>query len=105
MLGMWGPLLRAAGGFSGVASDHVHRLLVEAVNRTEPARPRKTSGGKRVQKKESDDTEAEHADDDPRRTSITKRVVKKESNDIEMEPLGNDLSRNSSRSSSPRNQL
>ncbi|KAJ2455178.1 hypothetical protein GGI03_006495 [Coemansia sp. RSA 2337] len=105
MLGMWGPLLRAAGGFSGVASDHVHRLLVEAVNRTEPARPRKSSSGKRVPRKESDDAETvEHADDDPRRTSITKRVVKKES-DIEMEPLGNDLSRNSSRSSSPRNQL
>ncbi|KAJ2246045.1 hypothetical protein GGI13_005598 [Coemansia sp. RSA 455] len=101
---MWGPLLRAAGGFSGVASDHVHRLLVEAVNRTEPARPRKTSGGKRVPRKESNDAETEHADDDPRRTSVTKRVVKKES-DIEMEPLANDLSHNSSRSSSPRNQL
>ncbi|KAJ2859726.1 Dynamin-like GTPase that mediates homotypic ER fusion [Coemansia aciculifera] len=99
LLGMWGPLLRAAGGFTGVASDQVHRLLVEAVNRTEPVKPRKSSSGKRVPKKESD-TEIEYTD--PRRSSISKRLVKKES-DIEMEPLGKDESRNSSRSSSPRN--
>ncbi|KAJ2908336.1 Dynamin-like GTPase that mediates homotypic ER fusion [Coemansia aciculifera] len=35
-LGLWAPLLRAANGVSGIAGDHVHRLLVEAVNRTEP---------------------------------------------------------------------
>ncbi|KAJ2738089.1 Dynamin-like GTPase that mediates homotypic ER fusion [Coemansia sp. Cherry 401B] len=37
-LRLWGPALRAVSGLASVANDHVHELLVEAVNRTEPAR-------------------------------------------------------------------
>ncbi|KAJ2806820.1 Dynamin-like GTPase that mediates homotypic ER fusion [Coemansia guatemalensis] len=37
-LRLWGPAMRAAGGLANVANDHVHNLLVEAVNRTDPAR-------------------------------------------------------------------
>ncbi|KAJ1844100.1 Dynamin-like GTPase that mediates homotypic ER fusion, partial [Coemansia sp. RSA 2708] len=37
-LRLWGPALRAVNGLASVANDHVHELLVEAVNRTEPAR-------------------------------------------------------------------
>ncbi|KAJ2776779.1 Dynamin-like GTPase that mediates homotypic ER fusion, partial [Coemansia linderi] len=87
-LGMWGPLLRAAEGFTGVAGDHVHRLLVEAVNRTEPANVRKRSSPKQVSKRVSD---AENESGTSRRSSVSRRPSKKGS-DIEMEPLGNDAS-------------
>ncbi|KAJ2516617.1 Dynamin-like GTPase that mediates homotypic ER fusion [Coemansia sp. RSA 1939] len=36
-LGLWGPVARSANGVAALAGDHVHALLVEAVNRTEPA--------------------------------------------------------------------
>ncbi|KAJ1727421.1 Dynamin-like GTPase that mediates homotypic ER fusion [Coemansia biformis] len=36
-LRLWGPALRAINGLLSAANDHVHELLVEAVNRTEPA--------------------------------------------------------------------
>ncbi|KAJ2522890.1 Dynamin-like GTPase that mediates homotypic ER fusion [Coemansia sp. RSA 2049] len=36
-LGLWGPVVRSANGVAALAGDHVHALLVEAVNRTEPA--------------------------------------------------------------------
>ncbi|KAJ2161017.1 Dynamin-like GTPase that mediates homotypic ER fusion [Coemansia sp. RSA 552] len=39
-LGLWRPALRVAQGAVAVANDHVHGLLVEAVNRTEPRRRR-----------------------------------------------------------------
>ncbi|KAJ1666874.1 Dynamin-like GTPase that mediates homotypic ER fusion [Coemansia sp. RSA 1813] len=43
-LGLWGPVLRSANGLASMANDHVHELLVEAVNRTEPpGRQNKTS--------------------------------------------------------------
>ncbi|PIA15728.1 root hair defective 3 GTP-binding protein [Coemansia reversa NRRL 1564] len=37
-LRLWGPAIRAVSGLANVANDHVHNLLVEAVNRTDPAR-------------------------------------------------------------------
>ncbi|KAJ2331234.1 hypothetical protein GGI00_003347 [Coemansia sp. RSA 2681] len=56
-LGLWRPLLQAANGVSGVAGDHVHRLLVEAVNRTEPSNASTTVVRRRNKsvKKDSDD--------------------------------------------------
>ncbi|KAJ2854023.1 Dynamin-like GTPase that mediates homotypic ER fusion [Coemansia erecta] len=43
-LGLWGPVFRAVNGMAGMANDQVHHLLVEAVNRTDPAAKIKRSG-------------------------------------------------------------
>ncbi|KAJ2739739.1 Dynamin-like GTPase that mediates homotypic ER fusion, partial [Coemansia sp. BCRC 34301] len=73
-LGLWGPLLRAANGVTGVAGDQVHRLLVEAVNRTEPI--------------------SNHSS---RRVSSKSKLTK---DDIEMEPIASASSSSSRQSSS-----
>ncbi|KAJ2237338.1 Dynamin-like GTPase that mediates homotypic ER fusion [Coemansia sp. RSA 485] len=41
-LGLWGPVFRAANGMAGMANDQVHHFLVEAVNRTEPVKAKRT---------------------------------------------------------------
>ncbi|KAJ2660742.1 Dynamin-like GTPase that mediates homotypic ER fusion [Coemansia sp. RSA 1199] len=69
-LRLWGPAVRAVGGLVNVANDHVHELLVEAVNRTDPGRNR--------------DAPAE---------GRSRRQVRSE--DIELDPLG-DSSKDSS---------
>ncbi|KAJ2348692.1 Dynamin-like GTPase that mediates homotypic ER fusion [Coemansia sp. RSA 2618] len=45
-LRLWGPAVRAVGGLANAANDHVHELLVEAVNRTDPGRNRGARGRK-----------------------------------------------------------
>ncbi|KAI7827928.1 root hair defective 3 GTP-binding protein [Kickxella alabastrina] len=72
-LGMWGPLLRTVNGLAGMANDHVHHLLVEAVNRTEPGRP----GAKAS-------TVGSGSDNLLARKSSSVRI----SENIELEPLG-----------------
>ncbi|KAJ2483705.1 Dynamin-like GTPase that mediates homotypic ER fusion [Coemansia sp. RSA 2320] len=82
-LGLWRPLLRAANRLAATAGDHVHGLLVEAVNRTEP--PPASSARHRSRPKSAAATAADDG--------------------IELEPLGSDdvgsASSASSASSSP----
>ncbi|KAI9500339.1 root hair defective 3 GTP-binding protein [Coemansia spiralis] len=74
-LGLWGPVLRTVNGFASMANNHVHELLVEAVNRTEPnnrSRSSPQSSGK------------EHRS----RRSSRSGSSKSSSDEIELEPLG-----------------
>ncbi|KAJ2450070.1 Dynamin-like GTPase that mediates homotypic ER fusion [Coemansia sp. RSA 2336] len=56
-LRLWGPVVRAAGGLVNVANDHVHELLVEAVNRTDPGRNR--TAGRRPKSDRAEEIELE----------------------------------------------
>ncbi|KAJ2850680.1 Dynamin-like GTPase that mediates homotypic ER fusion [Coemansia brasiliensis] len=58
-LRLWGPVVRAAGGLVNVANDHVHELLVEAVNRTDPGRNRTAATGRRRKADRGEEIELE----------------------------------------------
>ncbi|KAJ2576697.1 Dynamin-like GTPase that mediates homotypic ER fusion, partial [Coemansia sp. RSA 1836] len=76
-LGLWRPLLRAANGVSGVAGDHVHRLLVEAVNRTEPSNASTAVVRRRNKsvKKDSDDGGEEEVEMAPIASSFSSSSI------------------------------
>ncbi|KAJ2720372.1 Dynamin-like GTPase that mediates homotypic ER fusion [Coemansia sp. Benny D115] len=89
-LGLWGPVLRAANGFAGMANDQVHNILVEAVNRTEPKTGRKnenagssskSSGSGKLSRKNS----SLHRSGSSRSNSSSKVDLRGE--DIEMDQL------------------
>ncbi|KAJ1904699.1 Dynamin-like GTPase that mediates homotypic ER fusion [Coemansia sp. IMI 209127] len=92
-LGLWGPVIRSANGLASMANDHMHGLLVEAVNRTEPPGRQNKSSPSPLSSGESS------SGDVPKtlrrrksRSGAGNRTSSRVSlnEDIEMDPLGDD---------------
>ncbi|KAJ2190373.1 Dynamin-like GTPase that mediates homotypic ER fusion [Coemansia sp. RSA 532] len=72
-LRLWGPAVRAVGGLVNVANDHVHELLVEAVNRTDPGRNRDAPAeGRSRRQARSEEIEMDPLGDSSKDSSVSR---------------------------------
>ncbi|KAJ2219842.1 Dynamin-like GTPase that mediates homotypic ER fusion [Coemansia sp. RSA 520] len=88
-LRLWGPAVRAVGGLVNVANDHVHELLVEAVNRTDPGRNRDAPAeGRSRRQARSEEIEMDPLGDSSKDSSVSRSSnsshTKMSQNDIQI---------------------